>query len=234
MSSAHHTHTHTHLHASHTHKHVLKSESKFSNTATAKSDTNINTNTSPHTLLTQSHTRTQLHIAERKWVMHSLPLKRPSSSGRAVWQHYLRDGGLNKLPPTLLATLTGAAPPCVWRLMQQPSRTGQITDEHASLLKTWRHTHTHKYMCWHVHVSWPNIFNGSEGWGAPRADANVNMHSNGGAASRAGVNVTKCCQTFARMLAWQRQNANVHTQFQVCVRALCVWTEREATENQSA
>lgn len=143
MSSAHHTHTHTHLHASHTHKHVLKSESKFSNTATAKSDTNINTNTSPHTLLTQSHTRTQLHIAERKWVMHSLPLKRPSSSGRAVWQHYLRDGGLNKLPPTLLATLTGAAPPCVWRLMQQPSRTGQITDEHASLLKTWRHTHTH-------------------------------------------------------------------------------------------
>lgn len=143
---------------------------------------------------------------------------------------------LKQTAPTLLATLTGAAPPCVWRLMQQPSRTGQITDEHASLLKTWRHTHTHKYMYWHVHVSWPNIFNGSEGWGAPRADANVNMHSNGGAASRAGVNVTKCCQTFARTLAWQRQNANVHTQFQLCVRALCVcvWTEREATENQSA
>lgn len=55
---------------------------------------------------------------------------------------------------------------------------------------------------------------------------NVNMHSNGGAASRAGVNVTKCCQTFARTLAWQRQNANVHTQFQVCVRALCVCEQR--------
>lgn len=88
------------------------------------------------------------------------------------------------------------------------------------------HSHTYKYMCWHVHVSWPNIFKGSEGWGAPRADANVNMHSNGGAASRAGVNVTKCCQTFARTLAWQRQNANVHTQFQVCVRALCVCEQR--------
>lgn len=155
MSSAHHTHT---LARTHTHKHVLKSESKFSNTATAKSDTNINTNTSPHTLLTQSHTRTQLHIAERKWVMHSLPLKRPSSSGRAVWQHYLRDGGLNKLPPTLLATLTGAAPPCVWRLMQQPSRTGQITDEHASLLKTWRHTHTHTSTCADMYTCRGQIF----------------------------------------------------------------------------
>lgn len=171
--------------------------------------------------------------------MHSLPLKRPSSSSRAVWQHYLRDGGLNKLPPTSLATLTGAAPPCVWRLMQQPSRTGQITDEHASLLKTWRHTHTYTYTHIQVHVLTctrvvAKYFQRVRGWGAPRADANVNMHSNGGAASRAGVNVTKCCQTFARTLAWQRQNANVHTQFQVCVRALCVWTEREATENQSA
>lgn len=99
------------------------------------------------------------------------------------------------------------------------------------------HLHVHTHMQVHVLTCTRVVakyFQRVRGWGAPRADANVNMHSNGGAASRAGVNVRKCCQTFARTLAWQRQNANVHTQFQVCVRALCVWTEREATENQSA
>lgn len=209
---------------------MLKSESKFSNTATAKSDTNINTNTSTHS---HTHTGTQLHIAERKWVMHSLPLKRPSSSSRAVWQHYLRDGGLNKLPPTSLATLAGAAPPCVWRLMQQPAqqdwtnyrRTCKFTQDLAAHSYMYTHIQVHVLTCTRVVAKYFQRVRG-------RGTTNVNMHSNGGAASRAGVNVTKCCQTFARTLAWQRQNANVHTQFHVCV---CVfWTEREATENQSA
>lgn len=178
--------THTHTQArTHTRANMFSKVRVNLATATAKSGTNINTNTSTYTL-------TQLHFAERKWVMHSLPLKRPSSSVTTLFTwRWLKQ--TDPAPPALLANLTGSlcgAPPSA--TPYAAARTGQITDEHASLLKTWRRsiaqytysTHTRTRTCWHVHVSWPNIFNWLTvaGWWIQRmkrADANVNMHSNG-------------------------------------------------------
>lgn len=125
---------------------------------------------------------------------------------------------LKQTAPTSLATLAGAAPPCVWRLMQQPAqqdwtnyrRTCKFTQDLAAHSYMYTHIQVHVLTCTRVVAKYFQRVRG-------RGTTNVNMHSNGGAASRAGVNVTKCCQTFARTLAWQRQNANVHTQFQVCV-----------------
>lgn len=109
--------------------------------------------------------------------------------------------------PTLCVTPYAAASPAGLDKLQTNMQV------YSRLGGTLIHVHTHTSTCADMYTCRGQIFSTVRG----RGTTNVNMHSNGGAASRAGVNVTKCCQTFARTLAWQRQNANVQTQFQVCV-----------------
>lgn len=158
--------------------------------------------------------------------MHSLPLKRPSSSVTTLftWRWLKQTSAPNPAhlaacEPVCVCCPTLCDALCSSQDWTNYRRTCKFTQDLAAFhcpVHTHTHRRTYTMTCTRVVAKYFQL-GGSEVEARGRQRKYAFKWPEKSPPPGLAQNVTKCCQTFARTLAWQRQYANVHTTLCTCV-----------------